>query len=63
MDRLQHYKTQIGIIDDDHKEIYAMIRDIATKAEQRIQAGWPTNVLDLGADWELLEGVYVRAPR
>jgi hemerythrin-like metal-binding protein len=33
---LTHYKTQIGIIDDDHKEIYAMIRELIADSINRI---------------------------
>ena len=33
---LTHYKTQIGIIDDDHKEIYAMMKDLIADATDRI---------------------------
>ncbi len=31
------------------------------EAEERIHAGWPSAALDLGADWELIDGVCVRA--
>ena len=34
---LAHYKTQIGIIDDDHKEIYAMMRGLIADATNKIQ--------------------------
>jgi hemerythrin-like metal-binding protein len=37
MERLQHYKTQIGIIDDDHREIFILIRELSIDAENRIE--------------------------
>jgi hemerythrin-like metal-binding protein len=36
MERLDHYKTQIGIIDDDHREIYTMIRNLIADTENRL---------------------------
>lgn len=36
MERLQHYKTHIEILDDDHKEIFSMIRELTADASNRL---------------------------